>query len=63
MIEGAFEFLENSSALNQLCLHLRCDLLVKWELFNDEIEIVEEGLLNIFTDITVESGLDVERLI
>lgn len=55
--------MENSSALNQLCLHLRCDLLVKWELFNDEIEIVEEGLLNIFTDITVESGLDVERLI
>jgi len=53
MIEGAFELLEYSGALNQLCLHLGGDLLVEGELFDDEVEIIEEGLLYVFTDVTV----------
>jgi hypothetical protein len=54
---------EESSALYQISLHLRSDLLVELEFLNNEIEIVIESLLDILSDIIVQSRIDVVRLI
>jgi hypothetical protein len=63
MVEGFFKLLEHSSVLDQLSLHLWCDLLIEWELFNDQIEIVFESLLNVLSDVVIESWLDMEWLV
>ena len=63
MIERSLEFLEDSSVLDQVSLHLRSNLLIELELLNDQVEIVEEGLLDILSDIVVESWLDMEWLV
>ena len=63
MIEGPFKLLEDSSVLNQVCLHFRRDLLIEVELLNDEVEIVKESLLDVFPDVVVQSRLDMERLV
>ena len=63
MVERLLEFLEDSGVLNQVGLHLWCDLLIELEFFNDQVEIVHEGLLDILSDIVVESWLDVEWLV
>lgn len=63
MIEWAFKFLEHSRILNQVSLHLGCDLLIEVEFLNNKIEIVKESLLNIFPNIVVECWLDMERLV
>lgn len=34
MVEASFKFLENSSVLNEICLHLGSDLLVELEFFD-----------------------------
>lgn len=47
VVEAAFELLEHLCILDQVGLHFGRDLLVEWELFNDKIEIVEEGLFNV----------------
>lgn len=63
MIERLFKFLENSGILNELGLHLWSDLLVERELFNYQVEIVFESLLNILSDIVIQSWLNMERLV
>ena len=63
MVERLFEFLENSSVLDQLGLHLWSDLLVENKLFNDQVEVIHEGLLNVLSDIVIEGWLDVEWLV
>jgi hypothetical protein len=44
-------------------LHLRSNLLVEIELFNYQIEVVEERLFHVFPDVVVECRLNVERLV
>jgi hypothetical protein len=63
VVERFFELLENSCILYQLGLHFWCDLLVKNKLLNYQVEIVHESLLNVFSDIVIESWLDVKWLI
>ena len=63
VIERSLELLENSCILNQVSLHLWGDLLVELKLLNDQVEIIEESLFNILSDVVVESGLDVEWLV
>lgn len=63
MVERALKFFEDSGILDQVGLHLWGDLLVELELFDDQVEIIEEGLFDILSDIVVESWLDMERLV
>ena len=37
--------------------------MIELELFNDQVEVVEEGLFNILSDVIVESWLNVEWLV
>ena len=37
--------------------------MIELELFNDQVEIVEESLLDILSDVVVQSWLDMERLV
>ena len=59
MVESALKLPEDSRGLNQICLHFRSDLMVKVEFFNDEVEIVHESLLDVFSDVVIKRGLDV----
>ena len=63
VVEGSFELFEHPSVLNEVGLHLWGDLLIELELFNDEVEIVKESLLDILSDVVVECWLDMERLV
>ena len=63
VVEGALELLEDASVLDEVSLHLGSDLLVEVEFLDDQVEIIQEGLLDILPDIVVECGLYVERLI
>ena len=63
MVERFLELLENSRVLDKLRLHLRGDLLIENELLDNEVEIVHEGLLNILTDVIVQSWLNMEWLV
>ena len=53
MVERFLELLEHSGVLNQVGLHLWGNLLVELELFNDQVEIVEESLFNVLSDIVI----------
>jgi hypothetical protein len=44
-------------------LHLWGDLLVELELFDNQVEIVQESLFDILSDIIIKSWLNMERLI
>lgn len=63
VVERLLELLENSRVLDKLSLHLGGDLLVENKLFNNQVEIVHEGLFNVLSDIVIESWLDVEWLV
>ena len=63
VVEGALELLEDPGILDEVRLHLGRDLLVEVELLDDQVEIVQEGLLDVLPDVVVECGLDVERLV
>ena len=63
VIEGSLEFFEDPGILNEVSLHLWSDLLVELEFFDDQVEIVEEGLLYILPDIVVKRWLDMEWLV
>ena len=63
MVEGSLELLEDSSVLDKVSLHLWGNLLVELELFDDQVEIVQEGLLNILSNVIIQGWLDMERLI
>jgi len=63
MVEVSLEPLELSSLGNQLSLHLGRHLLIEGELFDDEVVIVEEGLIDVVFDVVVQIGLNMERLV
>jgi len=63
MIERFLEFLEDTSVLNQVSLHLWGDLLIELELFDDQVEIIKESLFDVLSDIVVQSWLDMEWLV
>ena len=63
MVKGLFKISENSSVLDELSLHFWSDLLEEWELLNNKIEIIKESLFNIFSDIVIESWLNMEWLV
>jgi hypothetical protein len=63
MVEGLFKISENSSVLDELSLHFWSDLLEEWELLNNKIEIIKESLFNVFSDIIIESWLNIEWLV
>ena len=60
VVEGPLKLLEHSSVLDQVRLHLWSDLLVELELLDDQVEVVQEGLLDVFSDVVVQGWLDVE---
>ena len=63
MVEGLLELLENSSVLDEFSLHLWSNLLVEDKLLNDQVEIIHEGLLDILSDVIIESWLNMEWLV
>jgi hypothetical protein len=63
MIERSLEFFKDPCVLDEICLHFWCYLLIELELFDDQIEIVKECLLYIFSNVIIESRLDVEWLV
>ena len=63
MVERSLEFFEHTCVLDQIGLHLGGNLLIELELINDEVEIIEESLFNIFSNIVVKSRLNVEWLV
>jgi len=63
MVEGLFEISENSSVLDKFSLHFWSDLLEEWELLNNKIEIIQESLFNVFSDVIVECWLNMEGLV
>ena len=63
VIEASFKFLEHSSVLDEIGLHLWSDLLVELELFDDQVEIIKESLFDILSNIVVKSWLNMERLV
>jgi hypothetical protein len=63
VVERSLEFLEDSRVLDEVRLHFWRDLLVEIELFDYQVEVVQEGLLDVPPDIVVERGLDMEWLV
>lgn len=63
VLEMLFEVIESLGQFDELRLHLWGDLLVEVELFNDQIEVVLVGLLNVLSDVIVELWLQMERVI
>lgn len=59
VVEASFEFLEHTGALYQFCLHFWSYLLIKAELLDYQVKIVEEGCLDIFTNVVVKTRLNV----
>ena len=63
VVEGLLEVSEGPSALDEFSLHLGSDLLVELELLDDQVEIVQEGLLDVLSDVVVKGWLDVVWLV
>ena len=63
MIERPFELLEDSCVLNQVGLHLWSNLLVELELLDNQVEIIQEGLLDVLSDVIIQSWLNMEWLV
>ena len=63
MIEASLKFFENSGVLDEISLHFWSDLLIELELFNNQVEIIKESLLDVFSDVVIESWLDMEWLV
>jgi hypothetical protein len=61
VVERLLEVLEDARVLYQIRLHLGRDLMIEIELFDDQVEIVQEGLLDVLADVIVQRRLDVER--
>ena len=60
MVESFLKLSEYSGTLNQVSLHFWCHLLVELEFFNNQVEIEVKGLLNVLSDIIVQSWLNME---
>ena len=53
MVEWFFKLMENSSVLDKFWLHFWCNLLIEVEFFNNQVEIKQKRLFNVFSDIVV----------
>lgn len=42
------------NCVHHVCLHFRRDLLIEVEFFNNQVEIVQESVLHVLLNITVE---------
>lgn len=60
VLKLAFELAEDARILDQVGLHLGCDLLEEWELLDHEVEVKKVRLLYIFSDIIVQHRLNME---
>lgn len=58
--EGPLELLELESLQDELGLHSRGHELVELELLDDQVIIVQKGLVDVVFDVVVEVWLDVE---
>ena len=63
MVEVPFKTFELGGLGDELGLHLRGHLLVEWELFDNKVVIIQEGLVDVILDIVIKIWLNVERLI
>ena len=63
VIERFFKLLEHSGVLNDFSLHFWGNLLIEIKLLDDQVEIVQKGLLNIFSDVVIESWLNMVWLV
>ena len=63
VIERFFKLLEHSGVLNNFSLHFWGNLLIEIKLLDDQVEIVQKGLLNIFSDVVIESWLNMVWLV
>jgi len=63
VIERSLELFEDPGVLDEVGLHLWSDLLIELELFDDKIEIIEECLLYILSNVIIECRLNVEWLV
>lgn len=63
MVELLLKVSELTNILNEVCLHLRSNLLIELKFFNYEVEVKHKGLFNVLADVSVERGLDVVALI
>jgi hypothetical protein len=63
VVEGPFELLEDTGVLDEVSLHLGSDLLVEGELFDDQVEVKEESLLDVLSDVVVKGRLNMEWLV
>lgn len=61
MVETSFEFAKSLGVLDQHILHLRRDLLVKAELFDDQVEVINKCLLCVLFNVVVQRRLNVVR--
>jgi len=61
--EAFLELLELRSLHDQLRLHLRCDLLEELKLFNDQIVIIEECLVDVVLNIIIKVWLNMKWLV
>jgi hypothetical protein len=59
--ELCLEILENCTY--DLCLHFWWDLLVEIEFFNNQIEIVQEGIMNELFNVTIQIRRDIVGLV
>jgi len=63
VVERLFKVSECSSALDEFSLHLWSNLLVKLEFFNHQVEVIQECLLNVFSNVVVKSRLNMVWLV
>ena len=63
MIEASLKLFENSGVLDEIGLHFWSDLLIELELFNNQVKIIKESLLDVFSDVVIKSWLNMEWFI
>ena len=54
MLEVLLKIFEYFGFGNKVCLHLWSKLLIEGELFDHQVEVVEEGLFNVFSNVIIE---------
>jgi hypothetical protein len=63
VVERLLKFLKDSCILNYISLHHRSDLLVEVKFLYDQVEVIQESLLDVSSDVIIQSGLDVIWLV
>lgn len=60
VIKRPLEVTEVPCVFDQVCLHFGCQLLEEIELFNDQVEVMQESILYKASDVIVKLRVDVE---